>query len=133
MGILDLFGKKDLSHETIFTLQTEFHPFKLNAHLADSVDLEIKITNNIDKEVLTAIVVQVPKPLGLDKSGFMQQREIRLGTLQPHEMKDVKLSIFSGQRVPKASYPVLIYAISHYRDYSYVLNEVRKKVELRVV
>ncbi|MFH0972160.1 MAG: hypothetical protein V1835_06360 [Candidatus Micrarchaeota archaeon] len=133
MGILDLFGKKDMAHETIFTIQSDFHPFKLNAHHADSVDLEVKVTNNIDKEVLTSVVIQVPKPLGLDKSGFMQQREIRLGTVQPHETKDLKIQVYSGQRVPKGSYPVMIFAISHYRDYSYLLNEVRKKVELRVV
>ncbi|MFH1257613.1 MAG: hypothetical protein ABIG96_01610 [Candidatus Micrarchaeota archaeon] len=133
MGIFDLFGKKDISHGTIYELTAEFHPFKLNAHRADSIDLEIKITNVAEREMLTSIVVQVPKPLGLDKSAFMQQREIRLGTLAPRELKDVKLQVFSGQRVPKGSYPVLIYAISHYRDYSYILNEIRKKIELRVV
>ncbi|MEK6954835.1 MAG: hypothetical protein AABX01_07525 [Candidatus Micrarchaeota archaeon] len=133
MGIFDLFGSKEVPLDKMFTLHTEFHPFKLAANHADSVDLEIKLTNNLDKEVLTSVVVQVPKPLGLDKSAFMQQRELRLGALQAHETKDVKVQIYSGQRVQKGTYPVMIYAISHYRDYSYILNEMRKKMELRVV
>ncbi|MFH1751289.1 MAG: hypothetical protein ABH863_06415 [Candidatus Micrarchaeota archaeon] len=133
MGIFDLFGGKEVPLESMFTLTSEFHPFKLTAHHADSIDMEIKLTNNLDKDVLTSVVVQVPKPLGLDKSCFMQQREIRLGVLQPHETRDLKVQIYSGQRSQKGSYPVLIYAISHYRDYSYILNEIRKKVELRVV
>ncbi|MBI5224623.1 hypothetical protein HY989_02020 [Candidatus Micrarchaeota archaeon] len=132
MGIFDLFGKKD-STQAQYMLKSEFHPFKMNAHHADSVDLEIQITNNLDKELLTSVVIQVPKPLGLDKSGFMQQREIRLGPVGAHETKDIKVQIYSGQRVPKGNYPVTIFTISHYRDYSYVLNEMRKKVELRVV
>jgi uncharacterized membrane protein len=133
MGIFDLFGSKAVPLGHMFTLHCEFHPFKLSANHADSVDLEIKLTNNLDKEVLTSIVVQVQKPMGLDKSGFMQQRELRLGALQAHETKEVKVAIYSGQRVSKGTYPVMIYAISHYRDYSYILNEMRKKVELRVV
>lgn len=133
MGIFDLFGKKAADSEHVFTLQTEFHPFKMAANQQDSVDLEIKLTNNIDKDVLASVVIQVQKPIGLDKGGFMQQREMRLGPMQPHETKDIKIQVFGSQRVTKGNYPVLIYAISHYRDYSYVLNEIRKKVELRVV
>jgi uncharacterized membrane protein len=133
MGIFDLFGKRQVTGEQMFSMTTEFHPFKLTAHQADSIDLEIKLRNNFEKDVLASVVVQVPKPLGLDKSCFMQQRELRLGILQAGETKDIKLQIYSGQRVAKGSYPVSIFAISHYRDYSYVLNEIRKKVELRVV
>jgi uncharacterized membrane protein len=133
MGIFDLFGSKAVPLDQMFTITSEFHPFKLTANRPDSVDLEIRLTNNLDKEVLTSVVVQVPKPLGLDKSMFMQQREIRLGSLQPHEIRDIKVQVYSGQRVGKGSYPVSIFAISHYRDYSYILNEMRKRVELRVV
>ncbi|HLC48650.1 MAG TPA: hypothetical protein VJI13_06260 [Candidatus Norongarragalinales archaeon] len=133
MGIFDLFGSKAVPLDQMFTMVSEFHPFKLTANKADSIDLEVRLTNNLDKEVLTSVVVQVPKPLGLDKSGFMQQRELRLGTLQAHETKDIKVQIYSGQRVSKGTYPVMIFAISHYRDYSYILNEMRKRVELRVV
>lgn len=133
MGIFDLFGSKAVPLDQMFTITSEFHPFKLTANRPDSVDLEIKLKNNMDKEVLTSIVVQVPKPLGLDKSGFMQQREVRLGTIQPHATRDIKVEIYSGQRVGKGAYPVSIFAISHYRDYSYILNEMRKKVEIRVV
>ncbi len=132
MGVFDLFGKREVS-DNLYSVRAEFHPFKLNAHHADSVDLEVTLTNNLDKEVLTSIVVQVPKPLGLDKGGFMQQRELRLGTLQPRETRTTKIQIFSGQRAKRGSYPVFVFAISHYRDYSYILNEVRKKLELRVV
>ena len=133
MGIFDLFGKKEVPHNaSMYNLQCEIHPMKLNAHQIDFVDLEIDITNNIDKELLTSIVISVPKSLGFEGSALSQQREIRLGMLQPHQKHHLKVQVFATQRTEAGRHPIEVYAMSHYRDYTYVINEVRKKIELRV-
>ncbi len=133
MGLFELFGKKPVVTDAIYSLRTEMHPFRLNAHKNDSVDLIIHLTNNLDKELLTSVVVVVQKPLAVDQTGLTQQREVRVGFLQPNETKTLSILIWSTQRTEPGTYKIKVFAISHYRDYGHVLNEVRKTLDLRVV
>lgn len=131
MGVFDLFGKKEVP-KTFFTLSCEFHPYRLPAGANDFVDLEIQLTNNFDKPVLTSIVVEVPKGLGFERSAIQNQREIRLGTLAAYEKKFIKAQIWNTARSTPGEYAVKITAIAHFNDYAHVLNEARKIMSLRV-
>ena len=118
MGILELFGKKDATgSEPAYDLSIQMHPIRLRANAADYADLTITVTSKFNKELLTSLVVVIPKELGLDQSALSHQREVRFGMLGAGEQKQLKLQI---------------YAIAHYRDYSYVMNEVLKKADIRV-
>ncbi|MBI5635503.1 hypothetical protein HY993_00900 [Candidatus Micrarchaeota archaeon] len=131
MGLFDLFGKKEVP-KTFFALSCEFHPYRLPSGSNDFVDLEISLTNNFDKPVLTSIVVEVPKGLGFERSAIQCQREIRLGTLAAFEKKFVKAQVWNTARTPSGNYGVKITAIAHFNDYAHVLNEARKTMTLRV-
>ncbi|HEV8290154.1 MAG TPA: hypothetical protein VGQ00_04370 [Candidatus Norongarragalinales archaeon] len=132
MGIFELFGKKaETNSDSIYSLSTDFHPFRLPAYRNDSVDLEITVRNNTDTELLTSVVVVVPKPLGFDSTALSQQREVRIGMLAGGDQRSMKIQIYGNGRTDPRSYPVKVFAISHYRDYGHVLNEVRKILELR--
>ncbi|MFA6329579.1 MAG: hypothetical protein WCX64_02750 [Candidatus Micrarchaeia archaeon] len=134
MGITDvLFGKKKVPAFSagVFSIDTTIHPFRIAAHKADYAQLDIVVTNRFDKELLTSIVIGVPKALGFEQSALSHQREIRAGTLGPGESKTVRVQVWGTARTDPGEYEIKIFAISHYRDYSYVLNEVRKTVELR--
>ncbi len=133
MGLFELFGKKPVATDAIYTLQTEIHPFRLNAYKNESVELITHVTNNLDKELLTSIVVVVQKPLSTDQTGLTQQRELRVGPLRPRETKRVTIPIWATHRAESGTYKIKVFAISHYRDYGHVLNEVRKILDLRVV
>ena len=133
MGIFDLFGKKEATSSTpMYDLNVEMHPLRLNSHHADYAELNVNVRNMFGKELLTSLVVVVPKGLGLDQSALSHQREVRFGMLGAGEQKQLKLQIYATQRTPKGSYKIKIYAIAHYRDYSYVMNEVLKKADIRV-
>lgn len=132
MGLLDLFGKKSMPDTALYDITAEAHPFRLPAHKNDSVDLEIALENICDKELLTSVVVVAQKPLSLDQTGLSQQREVRLGPMQSGERKALKVPVYSTPRTEPGVYSLKVFAISHYRDYGHVLNEVRKVLSLRV-
>lgn len=128
------FGKKPISNSgTAYELTVELHPFRLPANKSDRVDLEVMLTNRFDRELMTSVVVTVPKGLGFEQSALSQEREIRLGMLKPSEVKHFKVPLWGTQRTEAGLYPVEVHAISHYHDYAYVLNEVKKELGLRVV
>ncbi|MEW5955385.1 MAG: hypothetical protein AB1626_02490 [Candidatus Micrarchaeota archaeon] len=133
MPIFDLFGKKEGPREgSIYTIHTELHPFRLYAHKQDFVELEVILKNVFEKELLTSLVVVVPKGLGFEQSALSHQREIRIGQLGAGEEKHFKIPVWASQRTEKGTYVLRVFAISHYHDYAYVLNEARKDVRLRV-
>lgn len=132
MGLFELFGKKPVSESVLYDIAAAFHPFRLSAHKNDSVDLELEVKNICGEELLTSVVIVVQKPLALDQTGLSQQREIRVGQLGAGEAKALKIPVYSTQRTEPGAYAVKVFAISHYRDYGHVLNEVRKLLSLRV-
>ena len=132
MGIFDLFGKKKFDASgAVFKLGLELHPMRVAANKNDYVDLEIGLRNATDTEVLTSVVIILPKQLGFEQSALSHQKEIRLSQLRPREQKHLKVQVWGTQRTDAANYPIKVYAIAHYRDYGYVLNEIRKVIELR--
>jgi len=132
MGLFDIFSKKQVGSATLFDLQCELHPFRLQAYRNDGVDLEISLTNRHDQPLLSSITISVPRQLGMDRTGISHEREIRLGELSPGESKRFKTGVFSNQKSAPGSYPVDVFASAHYRDYGHVLNEVRKRLVIRV-
>ena len=137
MGILDLFGKKDVSDDITkkspYTLKVRFNPYRLVANKNNSVNM-ILVLKNVSKEpLLTSVVIKTPKMLGFDQSGLGNAREIRFGYLPPKEQKEFGVEIFGRVQTKPAEYKLLITAFCHYRDYAHVLNSVSKKVSLRVV
>ncbi|MFQ5406699.1 MAG: hypothetical protein ACE5DI_06105 [Candidatus Micrarchaeia archaeon] len=130
----ELFGKREVPRDKpMFSMQCNLHPYRLQSFTSGTVDLDIEVSNKFSKDVLTSIVVRVPKTIGFEQSALSQQREIRLGFLQAGETKKLRVSLYGTQRTKPGDYKVNIYAIAHYRDYSYVLNETKKTLELRAV
>ena len=134
MALFELFGKKPapvLSNP--FDLSFSFHPLRLNGHKQDYIELSIVLKNTSTEEQLASLTVTVPHGLGFEQSGLSQEREIRLNYLKPTEEKRFKVNVYSSQRTRPGEYAVKMYAASHYRNYGYVANELRKEFFLRVV
>lgn len=130
--MFELFGKKQVETNALYAIYTEIHPYSLKPNKSDFADLEITLTNNSGTELLTAIVVTVPKGLGFERSAISREKEVRLGYLPPKARKYVKLQLWGTERTEKGVYPVNVFAISHYKDYGHVLNEARKAIDFRV-
>ena len=137
MGLLDLFGKRDVSAELMrkvpYALTLQLHPYRLGANKNDSVTLKISVSNLSREPLLTSLVVKVPKKLGLDQTGLQHIREIRLGELAKDEAKTSNVEIYGSTRTDSGEYGIEVTAISHYRNYAYVLNSEKKKAVLRAV
>ncbi|MEM4390216.1 MAG: hypothetical protein QXG98_06200 [Candidatus Micrarchaeia archaeon] len=137
MGIFDIFRKKDVGEGPAkgvpFSLRARFSPIRMS--LKDGVvDLHITLKNLMGENVMTSVVVEVPKGLGFDATGLSNTREIRLGYLREKEERELVVPIHgSVVKTPPGEYNVTITAYAHYRDYAHILNSVRKTVSLRVI
>jgi len=128
----NLFGKKQIDTKPIFSIRTELHPYSLKANKSDFVDLEVLLANHSPEELLTSLVVVVPKQLGFERSIIQHEREMRLGYVAAGEQKRLKVQLWASERSDRGEYPVRLFAISHYKDYGHVLNEARKQISIRV-
>jgi hypothetical protein len=137
MGILDIFGKKEvadeLSGKVPFMIRTEFTPYRLKSKERSTVSFNINLKNLTGEPVMSSVVVELPRQLSFDSIGASKQKEVRLGTMAKDEEKSTSIDIFSGTGTDSGTYTITLTAFIHYRDYAHVINEVRKRVVLEVV
>jgi uncharacterized membrane protein len=137
LGLLNIFGKKDAANEISkgppFTVSTEFFPYKLQAKRSNSAMMTVKVMNITKEVLLTSVVAEVPGQLGFDEMNLSKQREVRLGELQPNELKEVRIPVYCSMKSDAGEYTLTLTAIAHYRDYGHVLNMVKKRVAVEIV
>ncbi len=134
MALFEFFGKRPAPNiSNPFDLDFTIHPLRLNAHHQDYIVLSVALKNISNEEQLTSFIVAVPRGLGFEATGLSQQKEIRFGHLKPSEEKKFTVNIYSNQRTAPGSYLVKLYAASHYRNYGYLVNELKKEFFLRAV
>jgi len=135
VGLLDnIFGKKEEEVGKVpFSIKTSLSPVRMTAHKITSVDLTVKIKNHSGDASLTSVMIQAPKPLGLDQSGISKAKEIRLGYLNKGEEKEIVVPIWGNVTTAPGDYNITFEIFCHYRTYAYIQNSMKKIVELRVV
>ena len=116
-----------------YSISYWIHPLRMKAHSSDYALLKVIVKNTQQTEALTSVVVLVPKGLGFDGSGLSQKKETRLGSLAPGEEKTIPLKVWANQRSQPGKYTVKMFVLSHYRDYSHTLNQVRHEFSVRLV
>lgn len=116
-----------------FKISSGFRPVRLRAMAQNSCDLVLNIQNVDGKDHICSVVVEVANSLGFDSMGLHKKKELRLGNFESGKSREVSIPINANNQTPAGTYKIFITAYSHYRDYSHVLNSVRKSVELRVV
>lgn len=137
MGILDsiMGGGRTVGRvvKGVYSLDYNFHPFRMNANKNESIRLNMKIKNESQKELLTSVIVRLPEGLGFDNSGISKAKELRMGELEPGEIRDVKVDIFGNYRTSPGNYNLILECVSNYRTYGYEMEKIKKNVLLRVV
>ncbi len=137
MGILNLFGKKDVSADLSkrfpYEIRTEFVPYKLKARQKATTSFVIRLKNITGEPLLSSVVVDVPRQLSMDSIGLAKQKELRLGILAPGEEKESRIDVNSGVGTDKGEYTISLTAFAHYRDYGHVLNAMKKSALLEAV
>lgn len=137
MGLLNLFGKKDVQEElqkqAPFRLVTEFIPYRIHANVRNSALMVMKIKNMTNEAMMTSVVVEIPKQLSFDSMGMAKSKELRLGDLAPSEEKEQRVEIYGDTGTDKGEYTITLTAFAHYRDYGHVLNAMKKRTSLQTV
>ncbi len=137
MGILDIFGKRNSGSGNAggvpFMVSTELTPYKMRAKTSSQATLTVKV-KNVTKEVLLAsVVAESPQNLGFDQMIMNKQKEEKLGEMQPGEQKELRIGIYSSVASDPGEYTMSLTAYSHYRDYTHILNSVKKKIPVELV
>ncbi len=137
MGLLDMFGKKDVSAglgaRFPYSIRTEFVPYRLRSVEKSSTTIFIRLKNLTGEAVMGSVVVSVPKQLSVDSTGLSNEKEVRLGMLAPGEERESRIEIYGDVRTEKGEYTVTVTSFVHYRDYAHILNSMRKRTVLEAV
>jgi len=117
----------------VYSLDYNFHPYRLTANKNESVLLKLIVKNESGKDLLSSVIVSLPDGLGFDNSGISKSKEYRLGNMKSGELKEIKVEIFGSYRTKVGNYPVKVECISNYRNYGYEMEKIEKTITLRVV
>ncbi len=137
MGLLDLFGKKDVTADLgarfPYYMKTEFVPYKLRSLERSSSALIVTVRNLTGEPVMGSVVISVPRQLSVDSTGLSREKEIRFGSLLPNEQREARFEVFSDVKTDKGEYTITVTAFVHYRDYAHILNSMRKRAVIEAV
>lgn len=139
MGIFDSLLGKPKQEEAPdaknipFSMASTLRPVRLRARAENSCELILHLKNISNSTQMCSILVELPKSLGFDTVGLHKTKELRLGSLEAGKERDVSITINANNQTPAGTYRLFVTAYSHYRDYSHVLNSIRKAVEIRAV
>lgn len=137
MGLLDIFGKKNVSSELEgrfpYTLKTEFVPYHLKARERSSSTLMVTLKNITGEPVMGSVVVSVPKQLSVDSTGLSKEKEVKLGAMAPNEEKQASIELYTDTVTEKGEYTITITSFVHYRDYAHILNSMRKRTVIEAI
>ena len=136
MGILSIFGKKESVQKdgkSPFVIGTEFSPYKLYANKRSAASLFIRLKNAKNEPVMASVHVSLPKNISFSEMGLSKEKDIKLGTVNANEEKEVRSEILGDIGTDVGTYTVTVTAYEHYRDYDHVLNSVSKRITLEVV
>lgn len=137
MGLLDIFGKKDVSADLAarfpYSVKTEFVPYHLKSRERSSSSLVVNLKNLTKEPVMGSVVVSVPRQLSMDQTGISKEKEVKLGMMSPDETKEARIEVYGDVGTEKGEYTITVTAFVHYRDYAHILNSVRKRVVVEAV
>jgi uncharacterized membrane protein len=132
MALFDLFGKKAALEGGNYSIDYSLHPLSLKPRKNDYALLSVYLKNNYSQPMLTSLVASTTRKLGFEANILSNQKEVRLGVIEPGEGRTIHLKVWSSPRTTAGDHPLVLTAISHYRDYGHVLNESRKRLVIRV-
>ncbi|MGC8924022.1 MAG: hypothetical protein ACP5H8_02350 [Candidatus Micrarchaeia archaeon] len=116
-----------------FDLKVEFSPLRLRKGDEKPMHMKIYLKNLEPEEVLTSVIVEIPKEAGFDRTGIVNRKEIRIGKIAPKEERSIDVDLYSHQKTEQGVFPIKIIANKHYRGYSHVFSNTVKEVTLRIV
>jgi len=116
-----------------YDIKLEFSPLRMKKGDDRPTQMLVYLKNLDKEESLTSVVIDIPNQVGFDRTGAVNRKEIRIGTLKPNEEKNFTIELYSNHRAEPGTYDVKIKAHKHYRGYSHIINSAEKGISLRIV
>jgi hypothetical protein len=116
----------------MFTITTNFHPYRLKLSRKKPVTLEVTITNKTSTEKKITFQLELSKLLSLDKSGFRSGEEKKIPNFPPKKTEKYTYNIHAKHFVEPGEYPARITIFEHYNDFKYVQQKYVKNITLTV-
>lgn len=118
---------------TPYDVKIEFSPLRMKKGDEKPTQMLINVRNMEKDENLTSVVIEIPREMGFDRTGAVNRKEIRIGTLKQNEQKDFSIELFPNYRAEPGTYEVTVKANKHYRGYSHIIDTAQKSISLRIV
>jgi uncharacterized membrane protein len=116
-----------------YDVKIEFSPLRIKKGDERPTQMLIDVKNLEKEELLTSVVVEIPREMGFDKTGAVSRKEIRIGTLKPNDTKEFTIELYPNHRAEPGAYDIKVKANKHYRGYSHIIDSSEKTVVLRIV
>lgn len=118
---------------TPYDVKIEFSPLRMKKGDEKPTQMLINVRNMEKEDNLTSVVIEIPKEMGFDRTGAVNRKEIRIGTLKYNEEKNFQIELYPNYRAESGTYEVAIKANKHYRGYSHIIDTSQKTISLRIV
>ncbi len=134
MSLFDLFRKKDAQKPSVpYSLVTRMTPYRLYAHKSNSLVMSVSIKNLGEEQLLTSLSLDLPDMISMDKMEMVKTKEFKVGEIAPNETKELKVELFGGLNTDKGEYTLRVTVMSHFMDYSHVINSMKSTATIGVV
>jgi uncharacterized membrane protein len=134
MSLFDLFRKKDAQKPSVpYSLVMRMTPYRLYAHKSNSLVMSVSIKNLGEEQLLTSLSLDLPDMISMDKMEMVKTKEFKVGEIAPNETKELKVELFGGLNTDKGEYTLRVTVMSHFMDYSHVINSMKSTATIGVV
>lgn len=116
----------------MLSINTNFHPFRMNLKNKEPVQLTVEIINRGQKEKMLSLQLALARELSLDKSGIVNTATKKIESLKPGESKIFYFDIYSKVMTRPGEKDVVLKVLEHYRDFKFIQKEHTEKMTLRV-
>ncbi len=116
----------------MLSINTHFHPFRLNLSRREPVQLSVEIINRGKESKMLTMELMLTRQFGLNKGGLQSGISKRIESLKPEETKLFYFDIYPKQMTRKGEHPIILNVFEHYRSFDFVERTHVKKMSLPV-
>ena len=116
----------------MISINTHFHPFRLNLRRREPVQLSVELINRGDKNKMLSVELLLAKELALDKGGLHSGITKKIESLEPGERKQFYFDIYPKPIARNGELPVILNVLEHYRNFNFVEKSSSKRMDLTV-
>ena len=114
-------------------INANFFPLRMSLRRREPVQLKVEVANRGNNSKMLSLGVVVARSLSLDKGGLKSSASERVEALLPGERKTIYFDVFpKPQFADIGEYPVEITVKEYGRNYSDIVEEYEKLMDLKV-